>query len=261
MILAATIWLIAVVTAVAFAGRYWWFPPSAAAHGEILDGQFNVTLIVTGVVFVVAQLALGYLVLRYKARPGAKATHTHGDNRLEVIWTIATAVLFFLMVFPGQGIWADLYIREAPADALRIEVTGQQFAWNIRYPGADGLFGAIKPELIDDATGNPLGLDFDDPAAQDDLVLPIMAIPVNRPIELLLRSKDVTHAFFVRELRIKQDTVPGLVIPLRFTATDTGNFEIACAELCGLGHHRMRSFIEVLSDADYLQWLQEMAEE
>lgn len=261
MILAATIWLITIVTAVAFAGRYWWFPPSAASHGEVLDGQFNVTLIVTGVVFVVAQLALGYLVLRYKARPGAKATYSHGDNRLEVVWTVATAVLFFLMVFPGQGIWADLYIREAPADALRIEVTGQQFAWNIRYPGADGLFGATKPELINDSTGNPLGLDFDDPAAQDDLVLPVMAIPVNRPIELLLRSKDVTHAFFVRELRIKQDTVPGLVIPLRFTATDTGNFEIACAELCGLGHHQMRSFIEVLSDADYLQWLQEMAEE
>ena len=103
-------------------------------------------------------------------------------------------------------------------------------------------------------------MDFEDPTAEDDLVLPIIALPVNQPIELLLRSKDVTHSFFVRELRIKQDTVPGLTIPLRFTPTQTGTFEVACAELCGLGHHRMRTFVEVLSDADYRAWLEEMAE-
>ncbi len=260
MILAVTIWLITLVTAVAFAGRYWWFPPSAASHGAALDGQFVITLLVTGVVFIAAQVALGYLLIRYKDKPGAQASHSHGSTKMEIVWTSATAILFFLMVLPGQSIWADLYIREAPADALQIEITGQQFAWNMRYPGPDGQFGRTSPELMDDSAGNPVGLDFEDPAAADDLVLPTMAIPVDRPIELLLRSKDVTHSFFVRELRIKQDTVPGLMIPLRFTATDTGQFEIACAELCGLGHHRMRSFIDVLSEADYRQWLADMSE-
>ncbi len=260
MILAVTIWLITLVTAVAFAGRYWWFPPSAASHGAALDGQFVITLLVTGVVFIAAQVALGYLLIRYKDKPGAQASHSHGSTKMEILWTTATAILFFLMVLPGQSIWADLYIREAPADALQIEITGQQFAWNMRYPGPDGQFGRTSPELMDDSAGNPVGLDFEDPAATDDLVLPTMASPVDRPIELLLRSKDVTHSFFVRELRIKQDTVPGLMIPLRFTATDTGQFEIACAELCGLGHHRMRSFIDVLSEADYQQWLADMSE-
>ncbi len=260
MILAVTIWLITLVTAVAFAGKYWWFPESASSHGAALDGQFVVTLVVTGAVFIAAQVALGYLIVRYRDRPGASARYSHGSTKLEVLWTTATGILFFLMVLPGQSIWADLYIRQAPSDSLRIEITGQQFAWNIRYPGPDGTFGRVSPELIDDSAGNPVGLDFNDPAAADDLVLPTMAIPVNRPIELLLRSKDVTHAFFVRELRIKQDTVPGLMIPVRFTATHLGQFEIACAELCGLGHHRMRSFIDVLSEADYANWLAEMSE-
>ncbi len=260
MVLALTIWLITVVTAVAFIGRYWWFPESAATHGGAVDGQFVITLAVTGVIFVLAQVALGYIIYRYRARPGGKAEHSHGNNTMEVVWTSATAILFFIMVLPGQWTWADLYIREAPADAVRIEITGQQFAWNMRYPGPDGKFGRTKPELIDDSSGNPVGLDFDDPNAQDDLVLPTMAIPVDRPIELLLRSKDVTHAFFVRELRIKQDTVPGLVVPLRFTANRTGQFEIACAELCGLGHHRMRSFIDVLSNEAYADWLAKMSE-
>ncbi len=261
MILALTIWLITLVTAVAFIGRYWWFPEAASAHGGLVDGQFVITLLVTGVVFVAAQVALGYAVLKYRDKSGAKAVYSHGNNRLEVLWTSLTAVVFYLMVLPGQGIWANLYIDKGSSDVMRIEVTGQQFAWNIRYPGPDGLFGRTRPDLIDDSAGNQLGLDFDDPAARDDVVLPTMAVPVNRPIELLLRSKDVTHSFFVRELRVKQDTVPGLVVPLHFTATKTGQFEIACAELCGLGHHRMRSFIDVLSDQDFAKWLSEMSEQ
>ena len=261
MLLGILIWIFTIVTTIAFASRHWWFPESASSHGEILDNQFVVTLVVTGIVFIIAQIGLGWVLFRYRDTGKNQVVYSHGNNKLEIIWTALTAIVFFLMVLPGQKIWADLYLNPAPKDAFQIEVTGQQFAWNIRYPGPDGQFGIVKPELINDAAGNPLGLDFDDPAAQDDLVLPTMAIPVNRPIELLLRSKDVTHAFSVRELRIKQDTVPGLLIPLRFTATKTGSFEIACAELCGLGHHRMRSFIEVLTEDAYRGWLREMAEE
>src|SRR5216684_4012988 len=123
--------------------------------------------------------------------------------------------------------------------ALQIEVTGQQFAWNFRYPGPDGKFGRLKPELVNASGGNPQGLDPADPDGKDDVVVPVMAVPVNREVELLLRSQDVTHAFFVRELRLKQDTVPGMLIRVHFTATETGTYEIPCAELCGLGHYRM----------------------
>lgn len=261
MILAVTIWLITIVSTVLMVGKYWWFPEVASAHGGDLDRQFMLTLVVTGVVFILAQVGLGYAVARYRDGAGKVANYTHGSEKLEVIWTVATTVVFFAMVIPGQSIWADLYLAEAPEDALRIEVTGQQFAWNIRYPGPDGEFGRLAPDLIDDEGGNPLGLDLSDTAAQDDLVLPIMAIPLGKPIELLLRSKDVTHAFSVRELRVKQDLVPGLLIPIQFTATRTGRFEIACAELCGLQHYNMRSFLEVLSEADFAQWLKDQAEE
>jgi len=260
MLLAITIWIITLISVVGFAGGFWWFPVSASAHGAQLDNQFVVTLVVTGVIFILAQVALGYFIIRYRERPGQKATYSHGNNKLEVIWTTATTVLFYVMVMMGFQVWIDMYIQAAPEDALQIEVTGQQFAWNIRYPGPDGQFGSTSPELIDDSAGNPLGLDPEDPAGEDDIVLPTMAVPVDRPIELLLRSKDVTHNFSVRELRVKQDTLPGMVIPLRFTATVLGKYEIACAELCGLGHHRMRSFIDVFSEEDYAEWLREQSE-
>ena len=261
MILAVTIWVITLVSVVLMVGRYWWFPEVASEHGSDLDRQFMVTLVVTGAIFVLAQVGLGYLLIRYRDRPGKVAYYTHGNDKLELIWTIATAVVFFAMVIPGQSIWASLYLASVPNDAIRIEVTGQQFAWNIRYPGDDNEFGRVAPEYINDDAGNPVGLDLSDPAAQDDLVLPIMAVPVNRPVQLLLRSKDVTHAFSVRELRVKQDLVPGLIIPIQFTATKTGRFEIACAELCGLQHYNMGTFLEVLPEADYVQWLQDQAEE
>ena len=258
--LTAVIWIITVISVVSFVSRRWWFPESASAHGSSLDDQFMITLIVTGVVFVAAQIGLGYIVLRYKEKKNRTAEYSHGNNTMELIWTLATTVVFFIMVLMGQGTWYDLYIGQASDSAVQIEVTGQQFAWNIRYPGPDGKFGTIRPELINDSGGNPLGLDLKDAAAQDDIVVPTMAIPVNRPIQLLLRSKDVTHAFSVRELRVKQDTVPGLVIPLQFTATKIGKFELACAELCGMGHHRMRSFVNVLKQEDYEQWLLENSE-
>jgi cytochrome c oxidase subunit 2 len=111
-----------------------------------------------------------------------------------------------------------------------------------------------------ESTGNPLGLDPDnDPAARDDIVMPVMAVPVDRPVEVLLRSKDVIHSFAVRELRLKQDAVPGLSTRLHFTASKVGRYEIPCMELCGLGHYQMRSFLEVKSDAEFQQWLVDAA--
>lgn len=255
--LTVLLFILTIVTVYFFIARTWWFPPAITKLGERVDAQFMATLIITGIVFVLAQLALGILLLRFRAN-GGRAHYTHGNNKLETLWTVATAVMFIGLGIAATRSWATYHSPPSP-NALQIEVTGQQFAWNFRYPGPDGTFGRTDPKLIDEAAGNPLGLDMSDPAAKDDLVLPIMAVPVNRQVELIIKSKDVTHSFFVRELRLKQDAVPGMVIPMHFTADKVGTYEVVCAELCGLGHHRMRTTLQVLPEAQYEQWLREQA--
>ncbi|MFQ5718889.1 MAG: cytochrome C oxidase subunit II, partial [Acidobacteriota bacterium] len=154
----------------------------------------------------------------------------------------------------GQMVWADVHLSGSDPDAIRIEVTGEQFLWNMRYPGPDGAFGRTSPSLYE-TVGNTVGIDPEDPAGLDDFILQNeLVVPVNRPIELILRSKDVLHDFFVAGLRIKQDAVPGLSVPLRFTPYVTGEYEIACAELCGLGHYRMRGVMKIVDDATYETW-------
>ena len=140
-----------------------------------------------------------------------------------------------------------------------VEVTGQQFVWNMRYAGEDNQFGPTQIELIDDAGGNPVGVDRSEPTGADDIMVPEMRVPVNREVEVVLKSKDVLHNFFVPELRIKLDTVPGLVGVLRFTPDSEGTFEIVCSELCGLGHYKMRSFLHVVSEDEYQAWIEEQA--
>jgi cytochrome c oxidase subunit II len=139
-------------------------------------------------------------------------------------------------------------------------VTGQQFAWNVRYPGPDGKFGRTRPDKVDDSMANYIGLDDTDPAGQDDITVQnIMAIPVNRPIKLIVRSRDVLHSFFVPGLRVKQDAVPGMGIPVHFTATKVGEYEVACAELCGMQHYKMRARFLIMTDADFDRWLKSRA--
>jgi cytochrome c oxidase subunit 2 len=148
-------------------------------------------------------------------------------------------------------------LEAADPRALHIEVLAKQFAWTYRYAGPDGVFGRVDIRQIDDAGGNPFGIDSKDPKGRDDLSAPILRVPAGRPIELQLKSRDVIHNFFVRELRIKQDVVPGMTIPLRFTATRIGTYEVPCSELCGLGHHQMRSSLVVMSPEDFEAWLLE----
>ncbi len=238
------------------------FPAPITSFGREIDQQFHRTLIITGIVFVLSQLGLAWVVFRYRDR-GQRAQHIEGNQVMEVLWTLATLVLFVGLGIYAERAWAEVHFRSAAPGALQIEVTGQQFAWNFRYPGPDGKFGRIDPKLVNASGGNPLGLDPSDPAGKDDVVVPVMAIPVNREVELLIRSQDVTHSFFVRELRLKQDAVPGMLIRIHFTATQLSPpdkpFEIPCAELCGLGHYRMRSFLSVMSQEDFDKWLREQA--
>lgn len=241
-----------------FIVRKWWFPTPITDLGRDIDAQFVRTLIITGPVFVLSQLGLAWTIFRYRDR-GQAATYSHGNNTMEILWTLATLVMFVGLGLYAERSWAAVHFQGAAPGAVQIEVTGQQFAWNFRYPGADGKFGRTSPKLMDDSGGNPLGLDMSDAAAKDDIVVPVIAVPVNREVELILRSKDVTHSFFVRELRLKQDTVPGMLIRIHFTATQSGDFEVACAELCGLGHHRMRTFLQVKTPEEYDKWLREQA--
>jgi len=151
----------------------------------------------------------------------------------------------------GRKAWAmDRYTPPA-RDAIQIEVTESQFVFTFRYPGPDGKFGRLDPKLVDAPAGNPLGLDPNDPNGKDDIVTATLKVPVNRPIELLLRSQDVIHNFNVRELRLQQDAVPGMMIPIHFTATQAGEYAIVCTQLCGLGHNKMNASLRVVSAEEY----------
>ena len=244
-----------VITVYFFVAKTWWFPDPISAFGYQIDSQFHRTLIITGVVFVLAQLGLALVIFRSRDR-GQKVSFFEGNSTMELVWTLATVVMFVGLGFYGQRVWAEAHFQGAAPGALQVEVTGQQFAWNIRYAGPDGIWGATRPELISASSGNPVGLDPRDPNGRDDIVTPVMYVPVDREVELLIRTQDVTHSFFVRELRLKQDSVPGLMVRMHFNATVPGQYEIVCAELCGLGHSRMRSFLNVVSQQEYDQWMQ-----
>jgi cytochrome c oxidase subunit 2 len=257
--LAVLIWFVTLFAVALFSGRFGWFPEAISEHGPAIDAQFMRTLVVVGIAFVLSQVGLGYYVWRYRDTGKGDAVYTHGNTKVEIMIMLLVTVVFVTLAVLGQRVWAQLHLQEFPADATQIEVTGQQFVWNIRYPGLDGKFGRTSPKLINDQE-NPVGVDPKDAASKDDIVsVNRMAIPVNRPIQVILRAKDVTHSFFVPALRFKQDSVPGLAIPVHFKAVKTGEYEIACAELCGLGHHKMRGFLMVMSEEEYAAWLKDRA--
>jgi cytochrome c oxidase subunit 2 len=237
-----------------FLVKWHWFPDPITDFGREIDAQFHRTLIITGIVFVAAQLGLALAIFRFRDR-GQRAASFEGNNTMEFVWTLATVVMFVGLGLYGEHAWAEAHFQGAAPGALPVEVTGQQFTWNFRYAGPDGKFGRILPEKISASSGNPLGLDSTDPASKDDVVSPTLEVPVGREVELMIRTQDVTHSFFVRELRLKQDAVPGMTITMHFNATVPGEYELVCAELCGLGHYRMRTFVHVLAQADFDKWM------
>ncbi len=245
--LAVIIWILTLGSVSLFFINKWWFPIAISEHAPALDRQFLLTIIVVGLSFTAAQVGLGWMVWKYRDRGQTeRATYTHGSNRLEVVWTIVTAVIFIGLAVMGQSVWASLRFNDAPAGSFQVEVVAQQFQWNFHYAGKDGVFGRTHPTLIDDSALNFIGIDEADPSAKDDAVHSVIAIPAGRPVELTLRSKDVIHNFWVPQLRFKQDLVPGMAIKVHFTANTPGKYELACAELCGQLHFKMRSFMLVL---------------
>jgi cytochrome c oxidase subunit 2 len=249
-LLALLLTLLVALTVAAFAAHLFPAPTPITQAAALVDRQYARTLYVAGAVFVLAQLGLAFAVLQFRDR-GRPARFRRGSVPLEILWTALTLVVFIGLAVAGRQAWAiDRYTPPAP-DAIQIEVTEAQFVFNFRYPGPDGKFGRLDPRRVDAPAGNPLGLDPNDPNGKDDIFSATLTVPVNHPIELLLRSQDVVHNFDVRELRLQQDAVPGMMIPIHFTPTKIGTYAIVCTQLCGLGHSKMNAEMHVVSDGAY----------
>ena len=253
--------LLAMTSVALVLGHVWWLPVDVSSHGPALDHQLSIGLLAIGVLFAAGHLGLAYAVWKYRARgDGGRARAIRGHVPLEVLWTLCMAVLFLGLGAMGYRLWARMYLTPAPPGSILSAVQGYQFAYSFRYPGPDGKLGPVHTDKIDDAAGNPWGLDRDhDPASRDDIVTATMAVPLNRPVELLLSARDVGHSFDVRELRVQQDMVPGLEIPVHFTATRAGEYEIICTQLCGLGHYRMRAFLRAMPETEFESWITKQA--
>jgi cytochrome c oxidase subunit 2 len=244
-------------------------PLLASATGQQIDSLIAWIHVFMFVLFIGWGTFFMYALIRFRASRNPVANYTgvksHATNYLEAGVLVIEMVLLFAFSIPLWAARVDHVPSES--EALVVQVTGEQFAWNVRYAGPDGKFGKTDIKLID-LQSNPLGVDRSDPDAKDDVTtLNQLYLPANRPIIVKLRSKDVIHSFNVPEMRVKQDAIPGLTIPIWFTPTvtteemrqRTGNpefqYEIACAQLCGLGHYRMRAFVTVLSPEEFQKWL------
>lgn len=212
----------------------WILPPGASTFAGEIDGIYYLILGITGLAFVIVEAALIIFLIKYRNRPGRKAYYTHGSMKAEVIWTAVPAVVVVMIGILSGGVWDRIKGRDSiPAGAYPLAVHGSQFEWNVTYPGPDGTLGTT-----------------DDFSKRNQL-----HIPVNTPIRVRLTAEDVIHSFFIPAFRIKQDAVPGMEIDLWFEPTQTGEYELACAELCGLGHYRMRAAVTVHTAEGFGRWM------
>ena len=262
---------------------------SASEHGFELDSIFNVTLIFTGIVFVITHILLFWYAYKYRKQRGTKAIFFAHDTKLEMIWTAVPAVVMTFLVARGLVAWNSIFPTLTEEDKyIEIEATGYQFAWDIRYPGSDGKLGNKDFRLIDLAN-NSLGIDFTDEFAADDIVLggtDKIVLPVDTTVKVRITSKDVLHNFYLPHFRVKMDAVPGLPTSFIFRPVmttkefrqqlseypewqvpadpndpqgpkrwETFEYELACAELCGKGHYSMRRVLEIVSRDEYNAWI------
>ena len=237
-------------------------PINASAHGGRIDSMLFLMHIIMVILFVGWGIFFLYCLVRFRKSRQPKADY-HGVKNHYSTWlegAVAVVEILFLvgLAFP---VWSDIKTRppsEKEADVV-VRVVAQQFAWNVHYPGADGEFGRRDINLVSD--DNVLGLDKSDPKAADDITtINQLNLPENKLVLVKLTSQDVIHSFSLPQMRVKQDAIPGMEIPVYFKPTKTGNWEIACAQLCGLAHYRMRGYLNIQSNDDYAQWLKEQVE-
>ena len=236
----------------------YWTMPDYSLHGAGIDALIRIVHWFMLVLFVGWGIYFVYVLFKFRARPGHVALYQPVKAAFSK-YVEAGVVVFeaFLLFGLSAPIWAR-YKNDPPkeSEAVNVHVIAEQFAWNFHYPGKDGKFGKTAPEFV--ASDNLIGLDPNDPDGKDDVIsVNQFHIPVNQPVITTLSSKDVIHGWNIPVLRVKQDTIPGARIPVWFTATQTGHYEIACAQLCGLGHYRMRGDVLVDTPEDYQKFLKE----
>ncbi len=232
---------------------HWWLLPVASVHGVEIDRLFNTTLVVTGIVFVLTHLLIAAFVWRYADRGSGRASYWHEDRVLELTYTLIPAAVMLTLVAMGSVVWAQIH-KPPPPDAMVVEARGEQFGWLFRYPGKDGVFARIDPARIS-VKDNPMGLDPADPASKSNIVTHELHLVLGRPVRVRIRSKDVIHSFYIPAFRVKQDAVPGMTVEIWFTPTVEGDYELACAQLCGVGHYIMRGKVKVESQDAVDSWL------
>jgi cytochrome c oxidase subunit 2 len=221
-----------------------WLPPNVSTYGGEIDKFFYIIYYITAVVFFLVAGAMIFFLIKYRHQEGRRATYTHGNTTLEIVWTTATFVAMLILALVSKPLWGRIKQQVPMTQSMvTIQVTGKQFNWEVLYPGPDGEFDTPA----DSAAGT-----LDDYQVDNDV-----HVPVNTVVRVILKSKDVIHSFFVPQLRLKQDSVPGHTITAWFEATQPGNYEIPCAELCGFGHSGMLGHLYVDTPEQYEAWKNE----
>lgn len=240
--------------------NYLGLPIAASTHAGDIDQMIVLVHWLMLVMFVGWGIFFLFVLVRFRRSANPKASYTGAKGSLSKATEVAVAIVeVVLLVFYAIPAWATRVTQFPSGDeAVIVRVVGEQFAWNVQYPGPDGRFGRTEVRLV--TADNPLGLNRADPDAKDDIAtINQLTLPVDRPVLVHLSSKDVIHSFGLFEMRVKQDAVPGLDIPVWFIPNRIGEYEITCSQLCGLGHYRMRGFLSIKSDADYRAFLAEEA--
>jgi len=239
---------------------------AASQHGREIDKMLYITIAITGVVFVLTQILLFWFAYKFQYSEKRKAFYFPHDNRLELIWTVVPAIALTVLVGFGLMYWFRI-TGDAPKEALQVEVTGKQFGWIFRYAGKDEIFGKKFYQNIDDGKSNSLGLVWDDPATHDDIVVnQEMYVVVNRPVKLIINSRDVIHDVGLVHFRMKMDAVPGTPTTMWFTPLYTTEemkkktnnpdfeYEISCDQICGKGHYTMKGVVKVVTAEEFILW-------
>jgi cytochrome c oxidase subunit 2 len=212
-----------------------WLPENVSTFGDEIDAIFYFIYYLTGGAFVLVTVLMVIFLILYRQKEGRRAVYSHGNTALEITWTVIPTIILFALSFVSAATWANIKIKAPPSD-FEVRVAGKQFNWEITYPGPDGKLGTKDDFKIDNE----------------------MHVPVNKVIRVRLTSNDVIHSFFLPNLRIKQDAVPGREILVWFEATKTGKYELPCAELCGFGHSGMLGWLYVDTPEDYAKWVKEI---
>lgn len=226
-----------------------WMPRAGSLHAPAIDALMRISLLALAAAGIVAQIILlAGLFLPRQRRPRFSSTW-----RWVAIVAFAAGMVWMTVI--AENLWSVIRLTQAAANAIQVEVTGVQFQWYFRYPGVDGTYGATKPDLVDAAGGNPLGLDPADPHSHDDIVSSVLVLPVDRQAEIRLRAQDVVHGFFIPGMRVMQNATPGMPSQIHLTPARIGDYAIVCSQLCGIGHYRMHAVLRVVSAKDFSAWM------